>query len=147
MLSGHAVIRQGDALHCDYGLQYLGLCTDSKQHAYCLLPGETDAPAGLTRILAAGQRVQELIAGAMAIGKSGNDVLRQALACAKAEGITAKIYAHPVGFMDMPPGRTSGSPTCRAGCRVPATTTSTIGLRTPLNSASLDPWLSGTIKL
>jgi len=98
MLGGDTVIRQGDALHCDYGLTYLGLATDSKQHAYCLLPDETDAPAGLSAALAAGQRVQELIAGAMAVGRTGNEVLRMALAGAAAEGIDAKVYAHPVGY-------------------------------------------------
>jgi Xaa-Pro aminopeptidase len=97
MLTGDSVIRQGDALHCDFGLQYLGLSTDTKQHAYCLLPGESDAPGGLKRLLAAGCRVQDILAEYVRPGRTGNEVLRLALARAAQEGIVTKVYGHPVG--------------------------------------------------
>ena len=41
------VIQRGDMLHTDFGLVYLGFSTDTQHNAYVLLPGETDAPAGL----------------------------------------------------------------------------------------------------
>jgi len=41
------LILPGDVLHCDVGIQYLGLCTDTQQNAYVLNLGEADAPQGL----------------------------------------------------------------------------------------------------
>jgi hypothetical protein len=43
---GH-VIQRGDMLHTDFGIVYLGFSTDTQHNAYVLLPGETQAPAGL----------------------------------------------------------------------------------------------------
>ena len=37
------VIRRGDVIHCDVGLKYLGLNTDTQELAYVLREGETDA--------------------------------------------------------------------------------------------------------
>ncbi len=41
------VIHRGDLLHCDFGIDYLKLNTDTQQHAYVLRAGETEAPAGI----------------------------------------------------------------------------------------------------
>jgi Metallopeptidase family M24 len=92
------VIMPGDLLHCDVGFYYLGLATDHQQHAYVLKPGETDAPEGLQLALAAGNRLQDIHMAEMQVGRSGNDVLRAALARATAEGITPSIYSHPLGY-------------------------------------------------
>jgi Xaa-Pro aminopeptidase len=95
---GPRVIRPGDLVHVDLGIVYLGLATDMQQHAYVLREGEREAPAGLRRGLATANRLQDLLMAQFAAGRSGNEVLRRALAAARAEGIEASIYSHPLGF-------------------------------------------------
>lgn len=102
------LILPGDLLHCDMGFVYLGLATDQQQHAYVLRPGETDAPAGLHAALATGNRLQEIHMAAMQPGRTGNQVLRAALEHACAEGITASIYSHPLGYHGHAAGPTIG---------------------------------------
>ena len=53
-LGDDPVIQRGDLLHCDVGITVARLNTDTQHNAYVLLPGETDAPAGLQQ--RAGQR-------------------------------------------------------------------------------------------
>ncbi len=105
---GEDVIRPGDLLHVDFGITYLRLHTDTQQHAYVLRPGETAAPAGLVRALAVGNRLQDLLTGNFVSGRSGNEILRRALAAARAEGIDATIYTHPIGFHGHGAGPTIG---------------------------------------
>lgn len=102
------VIHRGDLLHCDMGITYLRLNSDTQEHAYVLLPGETDAPEGLKKALAVGNRLQEILIGEFQEGRSGNEVLRLALQKAKAEGIEASIYSHPLGFHGHAAGPTIG---------------------------------------
>ena len=102
------VIRPGDLLHVDFGITYLRLNTDTQQHAYVLRPGETDAPEGLKRALAVGNRLQDALTENFKAGRSGNDILKGALAQARAEGIDATIYTHPIGFHGHAAGPTIG---------------------------------------
>jgi Xaa-Pro aminopeptidase len=92
------VIQRGDMLHTDFGLVYLGFSTDTQHNAYVLLPGETDAPAGLKAGLAAANRLQDLTMKFATVGGTGNQALAAALAQAKADGLTPSIYCHPVGY-------------------------------------------------
>lgn len=101
-------ILPGDLLHCDFGLHYLGLATDTQQNAYVLKIGETDAPAGLQAALATGNQLQDILAAAMQVGKSGNEMLRAALATAAEAGIQASIYTHPIGYHGHGAGPTIG---------------------------------------
>ena len=98
MLEGDTVIQPGDLLWTDFGISYLRLNTDTQHLAYVLKPGETAAPAGLVRGLATTNRLQDMLRAAFKIGASGNEVLAAALAKAKAAGIDASIYSHPLGF-------------------------------------------------
>ncbi|MBZ0292762.1 MAG: M24 family metallopeptidase [Anaerolineae bacterium] len=102
------VILPGDLLWCDVGFYYLGLATDQQQHAYVLKPGETDAPAGLKAALADGNRLQNIHMEMMQIGKTGNQVLRDTLEKACAEGINATVYSHPLGYHGHAAGPTIG---------------------------------------
>ncbi len=102
------LIQYGDLLHCDMGFYYLGLATDHQQHAYILKPGETEAPTGLVAALAAGNRLQDILRGAMVAGHSGNTVLREALADARDAGLTPSIYTHPLGYHGHAAGPTIG---------------------------------------
>ena len=102
------VIRPGDLLHVDFGIKYLRLNTDTQQHAYVLKPGEDAAPAGLVRAFAVGNRLQDILTDNFVAGRSGNEILAAALAQAKAEGIDATIYTHPIGFHGHGAGPTIG---------------------------------------
>lgn len=97
-VDGDAVIVQGDSLHCDFGLHYLGLATDTQQQAYVLRHGEADAPQGLKDALATCNRLQDILAENMIAGRTGNEILAASLAQARGESINATIYTHPIGF-------------------------------------------------
>ncbi len=91
------VIHRGDLLHCDFGITYLGLCTDTQQMAYVLKDGETDAPQGLHEAFARGNRLQDIHLSEMRTGRTGNQILAAALARARAEGLRSSVYTHPIG--------------------------------------------------
>lgn len=92
------VIMPGDLIHCDVGITYLRLNTDIQQHAYLLKPGETDVPESIKKAFARANRLQDILTGTFSSGKTGNQMLSEALAQAKAEGIIPSIYTHPLGF-------------------------------------------------
>lgn len=102
------LIRPGDLLHCDFGLVYLGLCTDTQHNAYVLRPGESSAPGGLEAALATANRLQDIHLEEMVAGRTGNDVLRSARSRAAAEGIKGSIYSHPLGYHGHGAGPTIG---------------------------------------
>jgi Xaa-Pro aminopeptidase len=91
------VIERGDVIHVDFGLNYMGLSTDWQKHAYVLLPGERDAPAGLRRALANTNRLQDAVFRHARPGRSGSEVYAAAMADMKRDGIEAMIYSHSVG--------------------------------------------------
>jgi hypothetical protein len=102
------VILPGDLLHVDFGITYLRLNTDQQQHFYVLKPGETDVPAGLKKALKNGNRLQDILTGNFAAGKTGNQILADALKQAAIEGIQASIYTHPIGMHGHAAGPTIG---------------------------------------
>ena len=91
------VIHRGDLLHCDFGMVYLKLCTDTQQNAYVLKDGEIDAPRGLKDALAQGNRLQDILIAEMRVGRTGNQILLAALKRAKEERLNPSIYTHPLG--------------------------------------------------
>jgi hypothetical protein len=102
------VIHRGDLLHCDIGINYLRLDTDTQQLAYVLKDGETDAPKGMKDALAQGNRLQDILVGEMKEGLTGNQVLAAALKRAKTEGLRPSIYTHPLGVHGHAAGPTIG---------------------------------------
>ncbi len=95
---GEEVILPGDLLHVDFGIFYLGLNTDTQQHAYVLRPGESDAPAGLMHGVAQANRLQDILMSQFALGRTGNQVLARTRELALAEGLRPSIYTHPLGY-------------------------------------------------
>ena len=91
------VIQRGDVLHSDLGITALGLNTDTQHNAYVLLPGETDAPAGLGAALRNGNRLQDLVMEELRPGRTGNEVLATSRARMQAAGIDGTVYTHPIG--------------------------------------------------
>jgi len=102
------VIRPGDLLHVDFGITYLGLNTDTQQHAYVLMPGETRAPNFLVKALGVGNRLQDILTDQFKTGRTGNEMLLSALKQAKEEGINPQIYTHPIGYYGHGSGPTIG---------------------------------------
>ena len=102
------VIKQGDLLHVDFGITYLRLNSDQQQHFYVLRPGEKEVPPYLKVAFDRGNRLQDILVSQFAKGKTGNEMLLAALEQAKAEGITASIYTHPIGVHGHAAGPTIG---------------------------------------
>src|SRR5215813_1522070 len=65
------VIKPGDVIHIDCGLNYLGLSTDWQKMGYVLRPGEKDAPAGLKQALANTNRLQDALFAHIQPGAKG----------------------------------------------------------------------------
>jgi Xaa-Pro aminopeptidase len=102
------VIHRGDLLHCDFGITYLKLNTDTQQMAYVLNEGEEDAPQGLRDALLQGNHLQDILLAEMKEGLTGNQVLASALKKAKDEGLKPSVYTHPLGFHGHAAGPTIG---------------------------------------
>jgi Xaa-Pro aminopeptidase len=102
------IIVPGDLLHVDFGITYLGLNTDTQQHAYVLRPNEKDVPAYLKEAFKKGMQVQDYLTKQFTTGKSGNEMLAAALTEAKAAGLNPTIYTHPIGFHGHAAGPTIG---------------------------------------
>ena len=102
------VIQKGDPLHVDFGITYLGLNTDTQQHAYVLKDGEMNAPAELNNALRIGNKLQDILTNEFTTGRTGNEILLSALTKAKSVGIKPQIYTHPIGFYGHGSGPTIG---------------------------------------
>ena len=102
------IIQRGDLLHVDFGLVYMGLNTDTQQHAYVLKAGETAVPRYLKAAFAKGNRLQDILTDNYVIGRSGNEALARSRAEAAKEGIRPSIYTHPIGMHGHGAGATIG---------------------------------------
>jgi Xaa-Pro aminopeptidase len=96
-LGDDPIIQRGDVLHCDVGITVARLNTDTQHNAYVLLPGESDAPAGLRQALANANALQDIVMDEIRPGRSGNEILTASRARMKAKGIDGTVYSHPIG--------------------------------------------------
>ena len=102
------VIEPGDLLHCDFGIRYMNMMTDSQRLAYVARPGETEIPSELVDALAVNNRFQDIVCENMVPGRTGNEVFEASLATAREEGIDAMLYSHPCNMYGHGPGPTIG---------------------------------------
>lgn len=102
------IIMPGDLLHVDFGITYLRLNTDQQQHAYVLRPGETEVPDAIQKAFQQGNRLQDILTERYQAGKTGNQLLKEALEQAQKEGIRGTIYTHPIGSHGHAAGPTIG---------------------------------------
>ena len=93
----NVVIERGDVLHTDFGIQAMGLATDTQHMGYVLRAGETEPPAGIRKALENTNRLQDLLMERLRPGRSGNDILQETLAAMRAAGINGSVYTHPIG--------------------------------------------------
>lgn len=102
-------IMPGDIIHCDFGFEYLNLCTDTQELGYILKYDEVDAPLGLRNALAITNRLQDIVKENIIVGKKGNSILKCAREQAIQEDINPWIYTHPIGFFGHGAGPYIGS--------------------------------------
>jgi Xaa-Pro aminopeptidase len=93
------VIRPGDLIHCDVGLNgvYVQLHTDMQWVAYILKDDETEAPKEFSDLFTKGNRLQDIVRENIRVCATGNDAFLDSINTAKAEGINPMIYTHPLG--------------------------------------------------
>jgi hypothetical protein len=105
------VIRRGDLIQCDAGIKYLRYYSDHCEWAYVLRPGETDVPEGIRRVMAEGNRLQDIFCAAFREGLTGNAILADILNAARQKGICKpKVYSHSIGRFLHEPGPLIGLP-------------------------------------
>lgn len=92
------VIREGDLIHTDMGITYLGLNTDSQRLGYILKAGETEVPEGLMNGFRRGNRFQDIVRENMVEDCIGDEIFTKSVEQARAEGIRPMLYTHPIGF-------------------------------------------------
>jgi Xaa-Pro aminopeptidase len=90
-------IERGDVLWVDYGLTAMRLATDTQHMGYVLREGETAPPAGILAALENSKKMQDIVMARMTPGRTGNEVLSDALKEIKALGIKGTVYSHPIG--------------------------------------------------
>jgi Xaa-Pro aminopeptidase len=91
-------ILPGDIVHLDFGIEYLGLCTDTQQLAYVLHPGENEVPEGLLQALRTANKFEDIVFKTFSSGKTGNEVFEEVMCRASACGISSMLYSHPIGY-------------------------------------------------
>ncbi|MBU6081990.1 M24 family metallopeptidase [Allobacillus halotolerans] len=106
-LSG-TVIKNGDIVHIDFGITYLGISTDMQQLGYVLYPNETDAPDGLKNLLEQGMTFASIALNEFVVGETGNDIFERAIEVAKAQELQPMLYSHPIGYHCHEAGPTIG---------------------------------------
>jgi len=105
------VIRPGDLIRSDVGIRYLRLNTDHQEWAYILRPGEGGAPDEFKRLMAEGNRLQDVFMAEFRRGLTGNELLRNILIRAREEGIpNPRVYSHSLGYYLHEPGPLIGLP-------------------------------------
>ncbi|MEA1887144.1 MAG: M24 family metallopeptidase [Bacteroidota bacterium] len=102
------IIRRGDLLHCDVGIDYMGLTTDMQHLAYVCELDEDDAPQGLKDLYKKGLRFQQITMEEMVEGRTGNEILVKSIERGKAEGLQPWQYSHPINYFGHGSGMTIG---------------------------------------
>jgi len=111
------VVRHGDMVRCDVGIHYLRLCTDMQEWVYVLRSRESDAPQGAKQLMAEGNRLQDVFMSEFKLGLTGNELLRNILTRARAEGIpNPRVYSHSLGIFSHEPGPLIGLPWEQESC-------------------------------
>lgn len=106
--SEDTIIQPGDLIHCDFGIKYLNLCTDTQRLCYVLKDDEEEVPTELIEAMKRNNRFQDIVRETMILNRSGNDVFELSIEQAKKEGLNPTLYTHPLGFHGHAAGPTIG---------------------------------------
>ncbi len=104
----NTVIQRGDLLHCDFGITYMNMRTDTQRLCYVLKEGEEDVPAELKTALERNNRFQDIVRENMKPGSTGNEVFLNSVRQGKEAGIRPVLYSHPLGLFGHSCGPTIG---------------------------------------
>ena len=102
------VIQKGDLLHCDFGIYYMNMCTDTQRLGYVAKDDEDTMPQYLLDGMKVGNRFQDIVRENMIVVRTGNEVFEAAMKQAKEESIQAMLYSHPCNMYGHGPGPTIG---------------------------------------
>jgi len=93
------VILPGDLIHCDIGINgiYVQLHTDMQWVGYILKDGEKEAPEEFSKLLAKGNRLQDIVRENIRVCATGNEAFIKSIETAKTEGLNPMVYTHPIG--------------------------------------------------
>ncbi|MDD8048574.1 MAG: M24 family metallopeptidase [Thomasclavelia sp.] len=104
----YGVINYGDLIHCDFGIRYLHMCTDTQRLAYIAREDEDKLPSSLIKAMKDNDRFQDIVSECMEVGKTGNEVLKKALEIGNQENLKPILYSHPCNYFGHGPGPTIG---------------------------------------
>lgn len=104
----YGVIEKGDLLHCDFGIKYMNICTDTQRNAYVAKDNETAIPDKIQKGFAVNNRFQDIVRENFAEGRTGNEVFTLSIEQAKKEGIKPCLYSHPCNIYGHGPGTVMG---------------------------------------
>jgi Xaa-Pro aminopeptidase len=105
------IIRPGDFIHCDVGVKYMYYNSDTQEWAYVPRLGEAGVPQTFNKMMAEGNRLQDIFCGEFKAGLSGNELLANILKKARVENIPKpKVYSHSLGYFLHQPGPLIGLP-------------------------------------
>lgn len=102
------IINKGDLLHCDFGIDYLSLKTDTQRLAYILKDDEDDIPASIKEGYRKNMEFHQLVRDSFKEGLSGNEIFEAAISKGKEKGLKPMLYTHPLGLFGHAPGPTIG---------------------------------------
>lgn len=91
------VIRPGDVLHVDFGVQLMGIGTDQQKQIYVLRPGETEPPPSIRALFDQSVQMAQIIAEELKPGVEGRVVKARAEERGEAAGIDNLVYSHAQG--------------------------------------------------
>lgn len=104
----YGVIEKGDLLHCDFGIKYMNICTDTQRNAYVAKDDELEIPDHILKGFAQNNRFQDIVCENFQLGHTGNEVFTASIEQAKKEGIHPCLYSHPCNVYGHGPGTLMG---------------------------------------
>lgn len=102
------IINKGDLLHCDFGIEYLGLMTDTQRLCYILNDDEDDIPASIKEGYQKNMEFHLIVRDSFKEGLSGNAIFEAAICKGKELDLKPMLYTHPLGLFGHAPGPTIG---------------------------------------
>lgn len=92
------LIKKGDLLHCDIGIQYLGYNSDIQRLAYVLSESSDDSVDEMQGMLSLGNNLQDELTSEFIEGRTGNEILKKTFDKVRDKEYNSMMYTHPIGY-------------------------------------------------
>ncbi|MBQ1324976.1 MAG: M24 family metallopeptidase [Solobacterium sp.] len=102
------VIQRGDLLHCDFGITYLHLCTDTQRLCWVRREAGEELPEELQKAMRRNNAFKDIVRRNMTVGRSGNEVFTESIRQGKEASLRPVLYTHPLGLFGHACGPTIG---------------------------------------